>query len=79
MPITAHVPVSHLEGTVTDSDDPRVPVGARVGLRLADFESGASGEPTAEFSGRLYPVLSWRLEHLPDGSTEVQFDLQADK
>ncbi|WP_272976093.1 hypothetical protein, partial [Deinococcus geothermalis] len=70
---TAHIPAQQLAGTITGSDDPRLPVGSAVGLRLADFE-GIS-EPSVTFQGTIHPILVLSRDRHPNGGSDVTFAL----
>lgn len=71
--MTVRVPPAQIVGQVTRSDDPRLPVGTSVGLRLADFE-GIS-EPSVTVEGVICPIVMLALDRLPDGSQDVTFEL----
>ncbi|GBF04805.1 hypothetical protein DAERI_020402 [Deinococcus aerius] len=71
--MTVRVPPAQIVGQVTRSDDPRLPVGMSVGLRLADFE-GIS-EPSVTVEGVTRPIVMLALDRLPDGSQDVTFEL----
>lgn len=73
MPITVHVLESQIQGEVTASNDPRLPVHTAVGLRLADPE-GIS-EPSAAFQGVIHPILVQGHQFTTDGGQEVTFEL----
>ncbi|WP_264778655.1 hypothetical protein [Deinococcus aetherius] len=71
--VTVRVLPDQITGPVVSSDDPRLPVGTPVGLRLADFE-GIS-EPSATVGGVILPIVVLALDRLPDGSQDVTFEL----
>ena len=60
-------------GEVIRSEDPRLPPGTPVGLRLADMEGIL--EPTATVQGVTSPITLLSHERLPDLSSEVTFEL----
>lgn len=73
MPITVHVDPGRILGPVTHSDDPRLPLGTPVGLRLADPE-GIS-EPSATVNGVIRSILLISLTRRDDASSDVTFEL----
>ncbi|MFK7603605.1 hypothetical protein ACI3L1_15480 [Deinococcus sp. SM5_A1] len=73
MSITVHVDPSRSLGPVTHNGDPRLPLGAPVGLRLADPE-GIS-EPSATVNGVIHSILLISLTRRDDASNDVTFEL----
>ncbi|EYB66350.1 hypothetical protein DEIPH_ctg139orf0072 [Deinococcus phoenicis] len=73
MSCTAHLPAQQIAGPIIRSDDPRLPVGSSVGLRLADF--GGVSEPSVTFQGTIHPILVLGQDRHPDGSSDVTFAL----
>lgn len=75
MPITVELAPNQLQGQVTHSDHPALPVGTLVGVRLVDEGSDPSLLPSVTWNGAIHRVTIHSRGPTAGGGTQVIFDL----